>query len=172
MWPAVGPGMCPEFTGPETEGQASLCLTARWARKAREERTATTERPPAKQARGCVSSGLRPKPCLWGSGPWEPPSLGSGKLSPLSVLFESFSARTPISPAHPSHQEPEFAPKVQSCPQDEGRGLDFRSPWHPGDLRGVPRPPQTFPSKTKDITSSPTCGGHKISQAPEQSRIL
>lgn len=126
-----------------------------------------------REARGCVSSGLRPKPCLWGSGPWGPPSLGSGKLSPPSVLFESFSARTPpISLAHPSHQELEFAPKVQSCSQDEGRGLDFRSPWHPGDLRGVPRPPQTFPSKTKDVTSNPGCGGHKISQAPEQSRIL
>lgn len=101
---------------------------------------------------------------------------GSGNLSLPSVLFESFSARPPISPAHPSQQELEFAPRAQSCSQslrqDEGRGLDFRRPWHPGDFRGVPQPPQTSPSKTKDVTSNPRRGGDKMSQAPEQSSIL
>lgn len=100
---------------------------------------------------------------------------GSGNLSPPSVLFESFSARPPISLAHPSQQELEFAPKAQSCSQslrqDEGRGLDFRSPWHPGDFIGLPQPPQTSPSKTKDVTSNPRHGGDKMSQAPEQNHI-
>ena len=113
-----------------------------------------------------------PSPASGGLDPGNHPLWGRVNYLHLQSCLNPFQQEPPISPAHPSHQELEFAPKVQSCSQDEGRGLDFRSPWHPGDLRGVPRPPQTFPSKTKDVTSNPRCGGHKISQAPEQSRIL